>query len=151
MAGKCYHEIYVHATWHTKGNARLLVAEVEDRGHRYLVHRIAETPGAFVHEIGGTEDHVHLAVSIPPTLLISEWIGELKGASTHHLNRNVMDGPTFAWQAGYGVVTFGQKDLPFVKEYVRNQKKRHAEGRIHARLERIEAEEVAEAVVREGR
>jgi acetyl-CoA carboxylase carboxyl transferase subunit alpha len=31
-----------------------------------------DTPGAFVHEIGGTDNHVHLAVTIPPTLTISE-------------------------------------------------------------------------------
>jgi putative transposase len=151
MPRNCYHEIYLHITWHTKQNARLLTGEVENRAHKYIVHRIAETAGAFVHEVGGTEDHIHVAVTIPPTLLISEWIGALKGASAHHLNHNVMDRPIFVWQAGYGVVTFGQKDLPFVKEYVRNQKVRHAEGRVYDRLERIEAEGVAEAVVGEGR
>jgi hypothetical protein len=26
--------------------------------------------------IGGTDDHVHPAVTVPPTLLVSEWIGE---------------------------------------------------------------------------
>jgi len=82
---------------------------------------------------------------------IAEWIGALKGASAHHLNHNVMARPIFAWQAGYGVVTFGQKDLPFVEEYVRNQRARHAEGRLYHRLEQIEAEQVAEAAVREGR
>jgi putative transposase len=151
MPRNCYHEIYLHITWHTKQNAPLLTGEVENRAHQYIVHRIAETPGAFVHEIGGTEDHIHLAVSIPPTLLISEWIGALKGASAHHLNHNLVNRPVFAWQAGYGVVTFGQKDLRFVEGYVQNQKARHAQGRIHGRLERIEAEEMAEAGVREGR
>lgn len=151
MPRNCYHEIYLHITWHTKQNAPLLTGEVENRAHQYIVHRIAETPGAFVHEIGGTEDHIHAAVSVPPTLLISEWIGALKGASAHHLNHNLVNRPIFAWQAGYGVVTFGQKDLRFVEEYVRNQKARHAQGRIYGRLERIEAEEMAEAGVREGR
>jgi putative transposase len=151
MPHNCYYEIYLHLTWHTKQSVRLLAGDVENRAHKYIVHRIAETPGAFVHQIGGTEDHIHVAVSIPPTLLISKWIGELKGASAHHLNHNVMDRPVFAWQAGYGAVTFGQKDLPFVREYVRNQRARHAEGRIYARLERTEPEEVAEAAVREGR
>ncbi len=151
MPRNCYHQIYLHITWHTKNNARLLTGDVENRAHRYIVHRIAEMPGAFVHEIGGTEDHIHVAVNVPPTLLISDWIGDLKGASTHHLNHNVMARSAFAWQTGYGVVSFGKKDLPFVVEYVRNQKARHGEGRVYDRLERIEAEEMAEAAVREGR
>ena len=61
MAHNYYGEIFLHLTWHTKENARLLIGEVEDRAHRYLTHRIAETPGAFVYEIGGIEDHVQIA------------------------------------------------------------------------------------------
>jgi hypothetical protein len=49
-------------------------------------------------------------------LLLSEWIGELKGASAHHLNHNVGLRTHFAWQTGYGIVSFEKKGLPFVKE-----------------------------------
>ena len=116
MPRNCYSEIYLHLTWHTKEDAALLKSDVEDRAHRYLAHRVAQTPGAFLHEVGGTDAHLHLAVSVPPTLLLSEWIGELKGASAHHLNHNVGLRTHFAWQTGYGIVSFGKKGLPFVKE-----------------------------------
>jgi hypothetical protein len=36
-----------------------------------------------LHAIGGTGGHVHLPVTVSPTLLVSEWIGELKGAAAH--------------------------------------------------------------------
>jgi putative transposase len=49
--------------------------------------RIIDTPGAFVHEIGGIETHVHIAVTIPPTLAISDFIGQLKGGSSHDVNQ----------------------------------------------------------------
>ncbi|MCP9494378.1 MAG: hypothetical protein MSG64_07985 [Pyrinomonadaceae bacterium MAG19_C2-C3] len=38
----------------------------------------------------------------------------------------------------YGVVSFGTKDLEWVKQYVRNQKEHHACGQIYERLERTE-------------
>ena len=38
------------------------------------------TPGVFVHATGGADNQVHLAITIPPTLLINEFIGQLKGA-----------------------------------------------------------------------
>ncbi len=50
------------------------------------------------------------------------------------MNRN-----RFAWQAGYGVVSFGSKDLPWVTDYIHNQREHHAAGKTHDRLERIEA------------
>ena len=41
------------------------------------------------------------------------------------------------WQTGYGVVSFGRKDLPWVIDYVRNQKEHHAFAKTFERLERI--------------
>jgi len=48
------------------------------------------------------------------------------------------------WQAGYGVVSFGTRDLDWVKQYIRNQREHHASGKVVDRLERItEIEEPA--------
>lgn len=41
------------------------------------------------------------------------------------------------WQKGYGVVSFGTRDLEWVVDYVRNQKERHRVGNLSDRLERI--------------
>jgi putative transposase len=117
----------------------LLVAKVETEVHHYLKGRCINTPGVFIHEIGGIEDHVHLCVTIPPTLLISQFVGQLKGASSHEINQKLRDGQrkVLEWQDGYGVVSFGSRDLPWVIEDVRNQRERHARGKIEQRLERI--------------
>ena len=50
---------------------------------------------------------------------------------------NGVRGQVLQWQTGYGAVSFGTGDLDWVKEYVRNQREHHAQGRIHDRLERI--------------
>ena len=106
--------------------------------YRYVRQKIINTPGAFVHEIGGTETHTHLAVSVPPTLLISEFVGQLKGASSHEVNEQLgLHGKKLQWQAGYGVVSFGTGDLDWVKEYIRNQQEHHARGQVYDRLERL--------------
>ena len=81
---------------------------------------------------------MHLAVSIPPTLTISDWIGELKGGSSHDVNQEAgKRQKVLQWQAGYGVVSFGTKDLEWVKAYIRSQREHHLRGRTHERLERI--------------
>jgi putative transposase len=106
------------------------------------------TPGVFVHEIGGIETHVHLAVSIAPSILISEFIGHLKGSSSHEANQK-LGRKVLEWQTGYGVVSFGTRDLKWVMEYVRTQRDRHARGQVEDRLERITDHE-AEAESREA-
>jgi hypothetical protein len=47
----------------------------------------------------------------------------------------------FAWQAEYGVVSFGGKQLDFVVKYVKNQRKHHLEGQVIPFLERYEQEQ----------
>jgi putative transposase len=138
MSRNYYSEIHLHLTWHTKDSLPLLTPDTEPLAHRYIKQRIIHTPGARVHEIGGTETHVHVAVTIPPTLLISDFIGQLKGSSSHEVNEQLaMRGKVLQWQTGYGVVSFGAKQLPWVTDYIRNQREHHHLGTIRDRLERV--------------
>src|SRR5262245_39698848 len=137
MSRKIYSEINLHFTWHTKSNTPVLVEIIEDRLYQYIKHRVLETNGALFHEIGGTDDHVHLVVSLPATVLICDWIGKLKGASSYYINHEIVNRKMLEWQDGYGVLSFGTKDLEWVIEYVRNQREHHKQGKIFKRMERI--------------
>ena len=136
MSRNYYSEINLHITWHTKESAPLLVPKIETIVHHYMRGRCIATPGVYIHEIGGIETHVHLCISIVPTITISDLVGQLKGGSAHDANQKLTH-KGVEWQTGYGVVSFGTKDLEWVKEYVRNQRDRHARGNIEDRLERI--------------
>ena len=138
MSRNYYSEINLHITWHCKDSSPMLTAQVEPFAHRTIKERLVDTAGVFVHEIGGTETHVHIAVTVPPTLTISEFIGQLKGASSHDVNEQfAMRGKVLQWQAGYGVVSFGTRDLEWVKQYIQNQRAHHASAKVVDRLERI--------------
>jgi putative transposase len=138
MARNYYSEINLHIVWHTKLSRPMLRGDVETAAHRALQHRLVKTPGAYVHEIGGTDTHVHLAVTIAPTVNISELVGRLKGGSAHDVNQRLGNkSKVLQWQEGYGVVSFGTRDLEWVREYIRNQREHHAQGKVHDRLERI--------------
>ena len=146
MSRNYYSEINLHLVWHTKASLPLLTPERESAVHRYLRQRLINTAGVYVHEIGGTTNHVHVAVTIPPTVLISDLVGQLKGSSSHELNHsNPTRDKLLEWQAGYGVVSFGTRDVAWVVEYIRNQKEHHARGTVPDRLERITAYETAQA------
>ena len=138
MPHNYYSEINLHVTWHTKNSLPLLTPTVEPLVHRNIKQRLINEKGMFIHEIGGTETHVHLVVVIPPTIVVSQLIGQLKGASAHEINQQLgLRDKTLQWQTGYGVVSFGSGDLDWVKAYVRNQRRHHAEGKTFDRLERF--------------
>lgn len=137
MSLRAYSEINLHMTWHVKQSLPLINETFEEGLHRHLRSYALKEKNVIVHEVGGTETHVHMAVSIPPTLLIADWIGKLKGSSSYHVNHELVNRHLLDWQEGYGVVSFGTKDLPWIVKYIQNQKQHHASGKIHERLERF--------------
>jgi REP-associated tyrosine transposase len=132
-----YWRLFYHLIWATKDRAPLL-----DQAACAVVERsirdTCEEPKVRLIAIGFMPDHVHLVMSIPPRIAIADFVGRLKGASSYAAN-----GPThgrcesrFAWQAEYGILSFGEKALPIVVDYVRNQPARHAANYTWPTLER---------------
>ena len=136
MSKRSYSEINLHFVWHVKASMPIITPEIEPRLYRYIRTYALQTKGLIFHEIGGTETHVHIAVTIPPALLISDWIGKIKGASSHYVNHELENRKLLDWQTGYGVVSFGTRDLKWVVNYIRNQKEHHKKGSTIERLEK---------------
>ena len=70
-------------------------------------------------------DHVHMLVSMPPHLSVSQFMGFLKGKSTlmifdRHANLKYKYGSRHFWCRGYYVDTVG-KNKNVIEEYIRNQ------------------------------
>ena len=70
-------------------------------------------------------DHVHMLVSMPPHLSVSQFMGFLKGKSTlmifdRHANLKYKYGSRHFWCCGYYVDTVG-KNKRVIEEYIRNQ------------------------------
>ena len=70
-------------------------------------------------------DHVHMLVSMPPHLSVSQFMGFLKGKSTlmifdRHANLKYKYGSRHFWCRGYYVDTVG-KNKRVIEEYIRNQ------------------------------
>ena len=143
MASHVYHEIYLHLNWHVKDDQALLTPELEPIVHQIITDRIHRTNGVWLHGINGTETHIHLAINIEPQVCISELVKELKGGSSFDTNQKKRP-KTLEWQRGYGVVSFGMNNLPWVLEYIANQKEHHAKGKAIDRLEKCDRDEEEE-------
>jgi len=131
--------LFYHMTWGTKGRAPLIEATFEESLHNVIAGKAADL-GVLVHAVGGIEDHVHLVASVPPRIALSDFIGQVKGNSSHFVNHELGLFHEFGWQAEYGVVSFGGRQLDTVVKYVKNQRQHHAAGTIMTFLEREVAE-----------
>ena len=72
-------------------------------------------------------DHVHMLVSIPPKLSVSQFMGYLKGKSAlmifdQHANLKYKFGNRHFWAEGYYVSTVGLNEAT-IKKYIQEQEK----------------------------
>jgi len=148
-----YWRLFYHIIFATKNREPMITPDIEANLTGYLVKK-ATSMGATVCAVNGVEDHIHIVASVPPTIALSDFIGQVKGATSYHINHLPgRDEMTFSWQRGYGVLSFGAKQLDWVAEYVRNQKEHHRERTAIDVLELMEEAEANEpgAQASEGR
>jgi len=72
--------------------------------------------------IGGTDNHVHLLLVLPPKLSLSHAMRAIKANSSKWMNEN---GHLFAWQEGYAAFSVSASLVEAVGEYIRNQPEHH--------------------------
>ena len=136
-----YWRLYYHIVWATKERQPLIIPEREQGLYKYIIGK-ADSLGCIIHAIGGIENHIHLVVSISPSLPISDFVQKIKGSSAHQFNvESPPDYPKFNWQRGYGIFSLGSKQLNEAIAYVNNQKQHHAQGTVIASLERDDYED----------
>ncbi|MGA9072795.1 MAG: transposase, partial [Candidatus Sulfotelmatobacter sp.] len=73
--------------------------------------------------VGGTENHVHILLSLPATLTLAKAMQLAIGASSHWMNEKFKS--EFAWQEGYGAFTLGISQKKDTIAYIRSQAEHH--------------------------
>jgi putative transposase len=126
---------YYHLVWATKGRSPLITPDRELLLYPYIQGKVDEM-GGMVQAMGGVRDHVHLIVSIPPTIAVTDFVKRIKGSSSHYLNHHPeVQGDWFMWQRGYGVFTLGSQQCDRAIAYVLNQKQHHGKSTTIAMME----------------
>lgn len=111
----------VHIVFSTKNRERSLSEELQPKAWAYLAG-ICHNYRIVVHAIGGTDDHIHLLVQIPPLLSLAKAIQTIKSNSSRWISEQKRG---FSWQRGYGAFSVSASLLPTVVRYIRNQKTLH--------------------------
>jgi len=143
-----YWQLFYHLVWSTKNRQPLLTSSVERHIHGYLASKAVGLNGV-VYAIGGTVDHIHMVVSIPPAISVSKFVGQVKGVASTRFNKSGVSDVRFEWQNEYGAFSFDAKRLPNYVAYAGRQKEHHAECTTIPILERMASENVGPRLVRE--
>lgn len=119
-----YTNILLHIVFGTKDYQKSITPELKEVLYPYLQDVIKEQRGKGCY-INGTEDHIHLLVSVSPTKSVADLVRLLKDNSAKYGKIKKLSGTTFEWQAGYGAFSVSYADRDDVIKYLSAQEEYH--------------------------
>jgi REP element-mobilizing transposase RayT len=112
-----------HCVFSTKERRRIISPDVQLRLWAFM-GGIARNHKMSALAIGGTDDHVHMLLSLPSTLTIAKAMETIKSASSHWMHETCAIG-AFEWQEGYGAFSIGSAQTNVTLAYIARQAEHH--------------------------
>ena len=116
-----YARNHLHIIFGTRGWRASIQPVVQENLWAYI-RGIARNYNMDLEAIGGTDNHVHLLLALPPKLSLSHALRAIKANSSKWMNEN---GHLFAWQEGYAAFSVSASLVGTVSEYIRKQPEHH--------------------------
>lgn len=112
----------VHCVFSTKNRRNIIPPQTQPDLWAFL-GGIARKNGFKALIVGGTENHVHVLLSLSSEIPLAKAMQLMKGASSRWMNESHTKG--FAWQEGYGAFTVGISQKAHTIQYIRGQAEHH--------------------------
>lgn len=90
----------------------------------YLIG-VLSNMGCYTTEFGGTENHVHILLTLNKSLAMTEMVGKVKSNTSRWIHQTYPQLHAFAWQEGYGAFSVSESKVEVVKKYIQNQVEHH--------------------------
>jgi len=118
-----YTSLHYHIVFSTKNRVPIIDANWRGTLHEYLGGTIRGL-GGVPEMIGGVADHVHILTGLKPTHCLSDFMRELKKATSGwvHDEMRIRD---FCWQEGYAAFSVSPTVRSSVSGYIANQENHH--------------------------
>ena len=112
-----------HCVFSTKQRRKIIAPDVQSRLWPYM-GGIAREHKMKALAVGGTDDHIHLLLSLPSSLPVAKAMREIKSASSHWMHETCgLRG--FEWQEGYGAFSIGWSQVETTLAYIAGQEEHH--------------------------
>jgi putative transposase len=117
--------IWIHLIFSTKDRLPLISDSFESKLHKHTKDRLITDFDSHVECINGYNDHVHILMKQSQNYSIKDIVKNIKGESSHWINKSNFTNEKFAWQTGYAAFSLSIDKIEMVKKYIENQKEHH--------------------------
>jgi putative transposase len=119
-----YTQIYYHVIFSTKDRRPVLKKDRREELFRYL-WGVIKNHHCHLYRLNGVDDHVHMLLSLHPTVNLADLMKNLKTGSSKWIKEKDVFPGFSGWQDGYGAFTLAISDKDAVIEYIKGQVEHH--------------------------
>jgi putative transposase len=114
--------VLIHYVFSTKNRHDTLSDEIRPKLWKYIAG-ISANYHVPILSVGGTANHVHVLLALPPDMPVAKAAQVIKANSSRWIGEQ---GIEFAWQEGYGAFSVSASNVNAVKDYIEHQSEHHA-------------------------
>ena len=129
-----YADLLYHLVPRTKNREPFIGGEEEEHTLHALLRKKAHDLDAWIEEVGGWKEHIHLLLRTRPTVALSAVYGRMKGFAAWAWHKRWPDRP-FGWNDGVWVKTVDPESCETLRMYIRNQREHQAQNTERPRWE----------------
>jgi putative transposase len=119
-----FSQIYLQFVFAVTGRQNLVPRQHKEELHKYITGLVRNRKAKML-AVNCMPDHTHLFVGFKPSVLISDFIKEIKVESNEFIASKRWLRGKFSWQEGYGVFSYSHSHIDKVIKYILNQEQHH--------------------------
>lgn len=119
-----YRQIYYQIVFATRNRQPTINEKHEQELYKYI-WGIIDKHNCKLYRINSMPDHIHIFSDLHPTIALSDYVKDIKVASSLWMKQSGKFLSFDGWQEGYGAFTYSQKEKDRVIDYIKNQKEHH--------------------------
>ena len=115
-------KVVVHIIFSTKNRVNFLEENIRLRMYAYIATVLRDMK-SFVYCVDGTENHIHIACTLPRTFSQSDFLNKIKNSSSKWIKNEGFN--DFYWQRGFGIFSVSESHSDILVKYIKSQMKHH--------------------------
>lgn len=131
-----YRQIYYQIVFGTKYRRPTIAEKHCEELYRYI-WGIVKNNKCKLYRINGIEDHIHIFCDLHPSVALSDFVKDLKVASSIWMKQSGLFPDFEAWQEGYGAFTYSIREKDKIINYVKKQKQHHKKETFYDEYKRL--------------
>ncbi|MCQ2251554.1 MAG: IS200/IS605 family transposase [Bacteroidales bacterium] len=128
--------IYYHIIWRTKYSQQT-IDEVNERQLYAYIHGYCQNKKSVLYRVNGMPDHIHMLVSIHPSISVSTFMKVLKTETSKWMKYSGLFPEFQGWGNGYACFSYSFQEKQNVYNYILNQKNHHQSEEMMTEVRRL--------------